>query len=150
MSSRNTLRFRAVPAGLPAFRCRHGGLGRLVGVAALATICAALTTATGAAAQGVVNGGFETPAVDGGVLRTAPSAFGGWTVDAGQVVHTDERAFAAPASGAQSIGLSGSFGSLTSLSQIVAVEPERRYRLSLRFADGGGDADPAPWRPGQI
>jgi hypothetical protein len=114
---------------------------RRVGVTGCIVAATALFLAVGAlrphwAFADVTNGGFETPAVDGLVTYSAPSAFGGWSVEAGSVRQADSSQWA-PAGGAQSIALGqAAVRAASAVSQIVAVEPGHRYRLSFRYADG--------------
>jgi hypothetical protein len=105
----------------------------LAGVACAGGLAAVPLTA--AADAVVANGGFESPVVPDITGIEAPASIGGWQVEHGRVSLAPSSAWA-PAEGAQSIAFDGGFAARTSISQVVAVEPGRRYRLSLSHADG--------------
>ena len=84
----------------------------------------------------VTDGDFEAPVVQGRVSFLAPSSLDAWTVETGGVLLADATQWA-PASGSQSLWLWNPDGGGTpTVSQIVAVQPDQRYHLSLSYADG--------------
>src|SRR4051794_17490631 len=96
-----------------------------------AAFVAALVFAVPAKAD-VVDGGFESPVIQGIADYAAPATLDAWTVVAGGVTLADS-SWWAPASGAQSLELGRREYTPPSdvLRQTVAVQPGHRYRLSF-------------------
>lgn len=107
---------------------------RLTILAILAALVVLVPTAAALGPNIVVNGSFEDPFVGPAqVLVSPPTPIPGWTVEQGTVdIVSDD--FWQAAHGDNSIDLSGSPG-MGTLSQNVATQPGRRYRL--RFAMAG-------------